>query len=952
MEKRNHFLKSIIVLIALICASVTASGQSISSPADCTADEPQQVALRSTNLSVPMAPQPGDVNADGLINITDVTELIDLLLSGSSTYLSNADANSDGSVNITDVTDLIDLLLSGSPTYSYAEALNDLNEIYRSMHTSGWSTTGNTHQCFGISAYNLMAEVMGDDMIMGAQGSGWFWFDAAYNVKTRYTSTSWRSYDLWKAYYTWVANANYLLAAASNMSSTSTEKNYIIGQAYAIRAYGYFMLAQSFARTYKGHESDPCVPLYNGTTFNGSTGQPRASVAQVYAQIDSDIKQAVNLLKNTTQLSPSHMGYAVALGLRSRIYLVEENWNSAYIAARDAIAAAEAQGKGILEVSDFNGLNDATKGNVMWGVEIPTENVGQYASFWSHMLSNKAYGQRAPKQISKWLYGKMSDTDARRAWWKANDTGVGSDALVQNKFDVVEGTEWDGDYIWMRVEEMYLNAAEALAHRGGMDTNARNLLNQLMAKRDPNYNCTKSGNALGGLTNDETGSLLEEILIQRRIELWGEDGRIYTIRRLHQGFERAAENGWPASLLLTNRSLQDPESYPWVMTIPFSEYVENVNMNINYDQNPLGDYPDGSGISTGEQNVSFAQAEYHLTTAASSFEYKITLTRSTTSGMYNVPIRVISSNGLSVNAIATFFDGRNTADVTISGTGLELGNTYSCTLGLSQYDMNNGSMSGRILSTNVEVKCENGNPAGQHISFESAAYEGQSNGYDCSVWVTLTRRVSQGEYRATISLVDAPDNVNIGDGFAFFKDGELTTRVEVYSYDIQSFDEYSVVLKLSDADIATAIPGQPQITSTTISFKGVMAGEWEDAGSCTFTDYTWEEGYSASNVPIMKKKGVDNMYCIVSPLSYVYTAGYSDGQGDNSNWVFTLNSDGSISVPEGESLNYWGYYAYYTSGYPDYCYVEQSGNTYDVHFLLKNGSGLYAGGRFVFTWDR
>ena len=120
-----------------------------------------------------MAPQPGDVNADGLINITDVTELIDLLLSGSSTYLSNADANSDGSVNITDVTDLIDLLLSGSPTYSYAEALNDLNEIYRSMHTSGWSTTGNTHQCFGISAYNLMAEVMGDDMIMGAQGSGW-----------------------------------------------------------------------------------------------------------------------------------------------------------------------------------------------------------------------------------------------------------------------------------------------------------------------------------------------------------------------------------------------------------------------------------------------------------------------------------------------------------------------------------------------------------------------------------------------------------------------------------------------------------------------------------------------------------------------------------------------------------------------------------------------------------
>lgn len=40
----------------------------------------------------------------------------------------------------------------------------------------------------------------------------------------------------------------------------------------------------------------------------------------------------------------------------------------------------------------------------------------------------------------------------------------------------------------------------------------------------------KTGTALGKLTSDETGSLLEEIIIQRRIELWGEFGRIYDIR--------------------------------------------------------------------------------------------------------------------------------------------------------------------------------------------------------------------------------------------------------------------------------------------------------------------------------------------------------------------------------------------------------------------------------------
>lgn len=47
--------------------------------------------------------------------------------------------------------------------------------------------------------------------------------------------------------------------------------------------------------------------------------------------------------------------------------------------------------------------------------------------------------------------------------------------------------------------------------------------------------------SMGKLTSDYTGSLLEEIIIQRRIELWGEFGRIYDIRRLKQGFKRTAE---------------------------------------------------------------------------------------------------------------------------------------------------------------------------------------------------------------------------------------------------------------------------------------------------------------------------------------------------------------------------------------------------------------------------
>ena len=112
---------------------------------------------------------------------------------------------------------------------------------------------------------------------------------------------------------------------------------------------------------------------------------------------------------------------------------------------------------------------------------------------------------------------------------------------------------------------------------------------KLMSKRDPNYTCNKTGTALGALTTDETGSLLEEIILQRRIELWGEAGRVWDIRRLKQGFRRTTDMGWPQSALLSNRPTTNPENYMWVLTIPQAEFDGNENMNADTDQNPAGD---------------------------------------------------------------------------------------------------------------------------------------------------------------------------------------------------------------------------------------------------------------------------------------------------------------------------------------------------------------------------
>ena len=58
--------------------------------------------------------QLGDVNHDGIVNITDVTDLIDYLLAEDGEAPAEADMDQDGIVNITDVTGLIDYLLSST----------------------------------------------------------------------------------------------------------------------------------------------------------------------------------------------------------------------------------------------------------------------------------------------------------------------------------------------------------------------------------------------------------------------------------------------------------------------------------------------------------------------------------------------------------------------------------------------------------------------------------------------------------------------------------------------------------------------------------------------------------------------------------------------------------------------------------------------------------------------
>ena len=205
-----------------------------------------------------------------------------------------------------------------------------------------------------------------------------------------------------------------------------------------------------------------------------------------------------------------------------------------------------------------------------------------------HMVydGTDGYGNTARKLISADLYNKMGANDIRRAWWNPSEETSTDTRYQQVKFQWSNKSTYEADYIWMRTPEFVLTEAEALC-RLGRDAEAQQVLNSFMQNyRDPNYETLKIGTGLNTITTDYLGnSLLEEILIQRRIELWGEYGRIFDIRRLKQGFQRTEALGWPAAALLTGLKTYNPESWDWVMTIPQAEFDANHALTAD-DQNP------------------------------------------------------------------------------------------------------------------------------------------------------------------------------------------------------------------------------------------------------------------------------------------------------------------------------------------------------------------------------
>lgn len=427
-----------------------------------------------------------------------------------------------------------------------------------------------SHEDFSFMSVLHAADVMGEDITFHHES--YFMWD--YLLDNR-LSVYRRPLINWLTFYTMIAKANELLDLFEE-EPTTPEAMGIEGQAYAVRGMAYHYLIQLFQQYLKDDKTfdydAPGVPLryskidgIDSETALERTG--RNTVKMVLDQVESDLTKAVELLSAGYERpqgasGKNYIDVHVANGLLARYYLMTQQWQKAADVANKAH-----EGYSMMDEKGLkDGFIDITNGEWMWGFNHSSETQTSFASFFSHM-SNLAPGYSGlgltGHSISDWLYGYMSDSDLRRKYWFNDETGslftneeYPSACVPYAVLKFGDDGNWTMDYVYMRAAEMVLIEAEAYAHLGD-EAKAATVLKELMVARDPSWN--------------EASVSVNDIWIQRRIELFGEGFSYFDLKRLYKGIDRTK-----ATNHLDGYNVKiDAGDAAWTYQIPEREITEN-----------------------------------------------------------------------------------------------------------------------------------------------------------------------------------------------------------------------------------------------------------------------------------------------------------------------------------------------------------------------------------------
>lgn len=496
-------------------------------------------------------------------------------------------------------------------------AMMAINGIHRILYTQGTYAP-----CMGFGTVMLWMDFLGEDLVYTKSNAQWL-PDTQW---TRHRDPTMRVNRLsFKMFYEVITNANTILDNVDDLEGSDSEKNYIKGQALAYRAFSHFYLVQLWAeRYYAGKTNDQL-----GVTIrldNDSEPKARNTVEEVYTAINDDLDEAIKLLAATkeTRVDKSNIDVNVARGLKARVLLVQGRWAEAAAMAKTVVETSGAS----LDANyyDFKQGRGCTASNSewLWGkIGDQTVETGKLCNFYSYISNtNVSYNYNTPRAIYNLLYDKISATDVRKTIWLPDAPKMSKSEMalppngniykwMSQKFIVdypdntspsYNGALYTADLPYMRLPEMICIEAEAYARAGNEDA-AKDAIYLLAKNRDPQY--VRSSNS--------GQDLIDEILVQKRVELWGEGFRFLELKRLNMPLDRGpkprdgynqggAANNWksgknPTNLdpLASNFNMyetmpvgensryRDADSREWQFVIPSVE-LENNPLCV---QNPL-----------------------------------------------------------------------------------------------------------------------------------------------------------------------------------------------------------------------------------------------------------------------------------------------------------------------------------------------------------------------------
>lgn len=380
-----------------------------------------------------------------------------------------------------------------------------------------------------------------------------------------YTVNSGIANSIWVFGYRAIANANLVINAEVPASPAA---NYTKGQAQALRALNHFNLLLAFGQQFV-NGSDLGIP-YVKTYAQGENTPTRLTVSETYTEIIADFTEAIALMEGASAPSDvlsgvTYMNPAAARALLSRVYLTQGDLANA-ITQADAVIGGRALATTLTDKDGFSAAWASGSGpNSLF--ELAYTSVDRLGiNSVSNILLDTDYGDVQP--TTEFINEHDLANDVRALLMTVDDTPVAELGFrMTGKYPVVQG---DDNIRVVRLAEVYLNKAEALARQSANSAEALQIINDLNELRT-------------GVANRYDGTnLLDQVLQERKLELAFEGHRLWDLLRNEKGVPIVSSTrtvaGFTTVLPFGEHRLALP--------IPLGEMTSNSNMvqNFGYEE--------------------------------------------------------------------------------------------------------------------------------------------------------------------------------------------------------------------------------------------------------------------------------------------------------------------------------------------------------------------------------